>query len=205
MFLLSSFLSFFLKSRHIFPARFEFLLGILALVSQSSTLKQAGKKIPHTFKAPGTGTRKGGYRGQEKLGLKLCVRVSRERRLSPAWTPGKAVEISGAASQVLGGFRQSLGPFHKTSKLQGPDYPRHPQRVVRRDRVAQTPRSGTKLREPAGPKLAHPGAAVALRSPPPVPVPSPPGLTLSTRWWTRPKPGSTSSSRNASSDSSRRQ
>lgn len=48
------------------------------------------------------------------------------------------------------GFRQSLGPFHKTSKLQGPDYPRHPQRVVRRDRVAQTPRSGTKLREPAG-------------------------------------------------------
>lgn len=72
------------------------------MVSQSSTLKQAGKKIPHTFKAPGTGARKGRDRGQEKLGLKLYVRVSRGRRLPPAWIPGKAVGIAGAASQVLG-------------------------------------------------------------------------------------------------------
>lgn len=94
-----------------FQARFEFLLGILALVGQSSTLNQAGKKL--RFHAPSKRQVQahGGAETTDKGNWdESCVRVRRERRVPPAWIPGKPAGIAGAASRVLWGLGRGWAP-----------------------------------------------------------------------------------------------
>lgn len=128
---------------------------------------------------------------------------------------GKPAGTASAASRVLRGYAavqplplsqfESSCPFQTDRGL--PPSPQRPTDPSRRE-AAPGKKGGNPNahRQPpsTGPKLPPaPGSGRGLR-PPACSYPAPVGLTLSARWWTRPRPGSTSSCSSPSSGNSRR-
>lgn len=121
--------------------------------------------------------------------------------------PGLLARPSGSAES-----RRSSAPSPVRQRLPAPprrrEDPRHspaPNRPPHRE-AAPGGNGGGNCSEPPRPpaKFASSrGSGLCLR-PPARPRPAPPGLTFSARWWTRPRPGSTSSCSSPRSGSHRR-
>lgn len=114
------------------------------------------------------------------------------------------------------GLRRSSAPSPLSARIflpfpdrQGtPAIPRVPNRPLsergRAREKGREPKHSQTIPPSSGPKLPPaPGSGRGLR-PPARSYPAPVGLTLSARWWTRPRPGSTSSCSSPSSGNSRR-